>query len=239
MPLPRELDTKISNRFDELIDEVEKLLRRPNEYDPKQDSIYREWVVKSVGLVQMLFGESKQTERYQKILERDPSLGQTAGSPTWYFTADTVRKKSAILRGIRDNYVNGFYDGLEQLIVANVSADYMEQAEALLGEGIAGQYNHVPAAVLCGATLEHRLRNYCESQEPPIPTIKDNGAAMTLGGLIEELDKVKAFNTQTRKLLKGWADIRNHAAHGRFDDFSVAEVELMLLGVQQFFVMHL
>ena len=239
MPLPRELDVKIRNRFDDLIDEVEPLLRRPNEYDPKQDSIYREWVVKSVGLVQMLFGESKQTERYQKILERDPSLGQTMGSPTWYFTADTVRKKSAILRGIRDNYVNGFYDGLEQLIVANISADYMEQAEALLGEGITGQYDHVPAAVLCGAVLEDALRRLCQKQTPPIATTKNNGQKKTMEPLIQDLQKAQVFNKLVADHLRSWAKIRNYAAHGEFNQFTKEQVDQMIAGVKHFLTMHL
>ena len=137
--------------------------------------------------------------------------------------------------------VNGFYDvSLEaSRFLLIVSADYMEQAEALLGEGIEGQYDHVPAAVLCGAVLESRLRNYCEKHDPPLPTAKANGDSKTLGALIEELDKAKAFDKQTRKLLKAWADIRNAAAHGRFDDFTREQVELMLLGAKGFTANHL
>ena len=70
------------------------------------------------------------------------------------------------MKGIRDNYVNRFYDDLEQQIIANVSADYMEQAEALLGEGIEGQYDHVPAAILCGAILEDALRRFVPKTDP-------------------------------------------------------------------------
>ena len=139
-----------------------------------------------------------------------------------------------ILTSLQDDYLNGYNQDLEEAILANISRDYMSLAEALLDEGIPGQNDHVPAAVLCGAVLENRLRAYCDNHQPPIPTIKANGDYMTLGPLIAELDKAKAFDKQTRNMLKSWADIRNSAAHGKFDEFTRKQVELMLMGVNQF-----
>ena len=239
MPLPLEPDRKIRLRLDKLIEEVGTLLAKLDEYDREHYLKYQEWVVKTSGLLQMMFGDSKQGEKYQQLIERNTNLGQISGSPHHYMLATDLIKKVATLKGIRDNYVNGFYVSLEELIIANVSADYMEQAEALLGEGIQGQYDHVPAAVLCGAVLENRLRSYCENLDSPIETVKPNGELLTLGALIGKLDQVNAFDKQTRKLLRAWADIRNAAAHGRDDDFTREQVELMLLGVNGFLANHL
>lgn len=234
MPLPKELDHIIRIRFAELITEAEVLLADINEYDANHYLQYREWVEKITGLLHLLFGDSTQGEKYQKIMEWDPVLGQVVDKPHHYMSTLAVQTKAASLKGINDNYVNGFYDGLEQQIVANMSADYMEQAEDLLR----GKY-HIPAAVLCGAVLENRLRGYCENHDPPLPTTKSNGDSKTLGALIDELDKVKAFDKQTRKLLKAWADIRNLAAHGKFDEFTREQVELMFHGVNGFLANHL
>ena len=235
MPLPVETDRKIRNSFEELIMDAEAQFAALNVYDEKHDSRYREWVVKTSGLVSMLFGNSEQGEKYQQIMDRRRTgYGGVAGKPHSLFSESIFREKLATLKGIRHNYINGFYISLEKQIIANVSADYMEQAEALLQEGF-----HALAAVSCGMVLENRLRSYCENLEPPIETVKPNGESKTLGALIGELDRVKAFDKQTRKMLRAWADIRNAAAHGRDDEFTREQVELMLLGVNGFLANHL
>lgn len=235
--MPTELDRKIRNRFDELIEEVEILLAELNEYDEAHYLRYREWQVKSSGLLTQVFGNSAERQKYVKIVEANPgpiSWSSRSGTSRKLILASKVKRTIATLKGISDNYVNGFYIGLDKLIIANVSADYMEQAEALLDAGY-----FVPAAVLCGAVLENRLRGYCEKHDPPIETNKPNGESKTLGALIGELDRIKAFDKQTRKMLKAWADIRNAAAHGRDQDFTREQVELMLLGVNGFLANHL
>ena len=235
-----ELDRKIKRRFDELIGDLEALLAELDEYDREHCLRFEEWIVKTSGLLQMIFRESQQGEKYISIVEDDHGPGiYFNGGQHKVLLASSVQSTLATLKGIRNNYVNGFYNDLTQQIVANMSADYMEQAEALLGEGIAGQYDHVPAAVLCGAVLENRLRSYCENLDPPIETVKPNGESLTLGALTSELDRIKAFDKQTRKMLRAWADIRNAAAHGRFDEFTREQVELMLLGVNGFLTNHL
>ena len=257
MPLPVELDRKNRNDFDELIEEAETLLAELDGHNRNHYSQYLGWVVKTSALITKLFRDSKQAETYQRIIEHEPppeqsfvgaiaGYGRTSEDETSISSYTppllrpmTILKKLATLKGIRDSYVNGFYDGLEQQIIASVSADYMEQAEALLGEEIQVQYNHVVAAILCGVVLENRLRSYCEKHDPPLPTTKPNGDSKTMGALIDELDKIKAFDKQTRKLLKAWADIRNAAAHGRFDEFTREQVELMLLGANGFLANHL
>ena len=239
MSLSRELDDKIRNRFDELINEVEELLDELDESDPQLYAIYREWVVKTSALLQTLFANSDQGKKYQKEIESDTPLGQIVGSRHRYMSHDDILRKAATLRAIEDSYIKGFYLDLEQQIIANVSADYMEQAEALLGEGIQGQYVHVPAAVLCGAVLENRLRLFCEQQDPPIETRKKNGDPKTLGPLIGELERRNLFDKLIFMNLKVWAKIRNSAAHGRFEKFTRHDVESMLSGVRQFLSTHL
>ena len=77
MPLPAELDRKIRLRFDELIAEVEEILAVLNEYGESDASRYNEWMIKTSGLLTMLFGDSKQGEKYLQIIERYP--GQMSG----------------------------------------------------------------------------------------------------------------------------------------------------------------
>ena len=143
------------------------------------------------------------------------------------------------LSGLKDNYEKGFLDDLQELVVADISADYMGQAEALLGEGIPGQYDHVPAAVLCGAVLEDSLRRLCQRQSPPISTDQPNGKPKTMDPLITDLQKENVFKKTKAAQLRSWAQIRNSAAHGKFSDFDKNDVESMLKGVTNFLADYL
>ena len=240
MALPNALDIKIRQRFDELIEEAESLLSTLDEFNRNQYVIYREWQVKASGLLVMVYGESEEVGKYLSTIEKYP--GQTAGttgSPWKKIYASRVETSIAILKGIRDNYVNGFLISIEEQIIANVSADYMEQAKALLDEGIPGQYDHVPAAVLCGAVLEDALRRLCLRQTPTIKITKSNGQKKTMEPLIQDLQKSQVINKLEADQLRGWAKIRNYSAHSEFCNFERADVDGMLLGVKHFLAKHL
>jgi len=115
-----------------------------------------------------------------------------------------------------------------------MAADYMGQAENLLAEGQRGKFDHVPAAVLAGAVLEKALRTMCSQQQPPVLIVNARGERKTLNPLIEDLKKAGAFNETKAKQLRVWAGIRNHAAHGEFDQFKRADVETMIPGINTF-----
>ena len=136
---------------------------------------------------------------------------------------------TGILRGLKDDYENGFLESLEEMIVANIAADYMEQAVVLLNEGY-----HIPAAVLCGAELENALRRMCERQKPQVATSKPNGKPKNLNALIQDLQKAKVFNKLKADQLRSWTKVRNYAAHGKDTEFSRDDVELMVKGVKNF-----
>lgn len=130
-------------------------------------------------------------------------------------------------------------DDLEQRVVANISADYMTQVEGLLDEGQPGQYDYVPAAVLCGAVLEDSLRRLCDRQTPQVPTKKRNGDPKSLNSLIQDLQNENAFNKLKADQLRSWAKVRNYAAHGEFSEFNRNDVELMVNGVKNFLADYL
>jgi hypothetical protein len=124
-------------------------------------------------------------------------------------------------------------------IEAAIAADYMGQAEQLLSEGQSGKFDHVPAAVLAGAVLEKALRTLCGQQLPSIPVVTSKGEPKTLNPLIDDLKKAGVFNELRAKQLRAWADIRNKAAHGEFDQFHKADVEQMIKGISNFLADYL
>lgn len=57
--------------------------------------------------------------------------------------------------------------------------------------------------------------------------------------LIDDLKKAGVFNELKAKQLRSWADVRNKAAHGEFDQFNRTDVEQMMIGVTNFLADHI
>ena len=225
MPLPPELDLKIRNRFDELIQEGNHLNREGG-----SSADYEAFFTKCLSLTNTVLGGSERGLKIEKRINHH--LVQ------WIPSAALVYIKG-ILQGLKDDYESGFLDNLEERIVANISADYMTQVDGLLDEGQPGQYDHVPAAVLCGAVLEDAMRRLCDRQAPQVPTDKPNGRPKALNALIQDLQKANAFNKLKAQQLRGWAQVRNSAAHGEFTEFNRSDVEQMVNGVRNFLADYL
>lgn len=231
------LDPDIRNRFDELIREGSELVSNLDEYSADHYCRYEALIVKSCGLIQFVLGESESSREYQSRIEARPVLGQVSGQPTWYLTAGPILRIVAILTGLLDNYVNGFLNRLQELVAAEITADYLHQAELFLDDPNVrsdGYGRHVPAAVVAGAVLEDALRRLCVRQTPPLETKKDNGQPKRLNALIDELQNAGLYNPMKGDHLRSWAKIRNHAGHGEYSEFSRHDVESMLRDMKVF-----
>ena len=244
MPLPPQLDQKIRDRFDELIAEANELIPKMETHSEEHARLhpthfsryyghvseFQAFLVRLISLTNTLLGDS---ERGREVVDgiKNRIVRSRTPSDLEYFVGT--------LRGLKDDYENGFLDDLEEQIVAIISADYMTQVEGLLNEGKPGQYDHVPGAVLCGAVLEDSLRRLCERQTPPVETANENGRPKNLNSLIQDLQKANAFNKLKAQQLRGWAQVRNSAAHGKFDEFNRDDVELMVNGVKNFLADYL
>lgn len=147
---------------------------------------------------------------------------------------DTLEFGISFLLSIKDDFENGYLGSLYLEVETELSADYLGQAESLLKEGASGIYEHIPAAVLAGAVLEKSLKTICQKQNPPINLVNDTGKPLQLNALIDRLKKENVYNEVLAKQLRAWADIRNSAAHGEFENFSKEQVESMLHGIQSF-----
>jgi len=145
----------------------------------------------------------------------------------------------SFLKSIKDDFERGYLDDLALEIEAELTANYMGQAENLLNEGTTGKYDHVPAAVLAGAVLEKSLRTICNQLSPPEPIFNDKGNPLMLNALIDSLKRRDLYNEVTVKHLRAWADIRNNTAHGNFHQFNKQQVEAMISGVKTFLMQYL
>jgi len=174
----------------------------------------------------------------QLVSPSSPNWNRVRNFAGYAADEELLKRGLAVVVAVRDELERGFLDGLGSHIEAALTGDYMGQAERLLGEGIPGQHDHVPAAVLAGAILERTLRMLCENHSPPIPTMKRNDEPFAMNALIDALRKTDAITETWAKQLRAWADIRNHAAHGRFDQFNRPQVEAMIPGIRRFIDEH-
>lgn len=109
----------------------------------------------------------------------------------------------------------------------DVVSDFLEQARALL------ESKHVhPAAptVIIGATLEEFLRNWIEAEGLSLGHRKPS-----IDAFCQVLRDAELISKQDVKDITSWAGMRNHAAHGEWDDVSNRDrIALMLEGVNLF-----
>lgn len=228
------LKEKYLARFDELIAEGEKIgktkeTRKRYLNVPENSStitivnstMFKSWKTKIISLFENIV--SKDSQHYQEIK-------RIYDQKSMY---DNFEYILSLLAALKEDYEQGYLDDLSIQIEAELSGDYMEQAEALIVEANVDK-SYIPAAVLAGAVLEKTLRSLCERQKPPIETQKQNGKNITLTPLIHELKKAGVYNELKAKQLRGWADIRNAAAHGEFDKFNKDDVESMIKGINNF-----
>ena len=248
-PVPSKLREKILNRFDDLIAEGERIQEAIERVPGQPITSFT-----GVGLRQerhtpdtyrvdrQSFGQGRPrgTTLLDQVIRADSIHRQTLEQfRTLGNRRDHLESGISVLRSLREDVEAEFLADIETLVEAEVASDYMSQAQGLIGEGTVGHYDHVPAAVLAGAVLEKTLRTLCGKQDPPIAVSKDDGSPKTLNPLIDDLKKAGVYNETQAKQLRHWADIRNEAAHGRFDAFNRGQVEQMIQGIGVFIADHM
>ena len=257
MSLPVNLHKKYLIRFDELISKGGIIAKQIKEDKNNCSTSYISseaihWRTNCISLLEPILQGNKAHSRLIKEFENlqigyflSLAIHNDDQKSTDHIKYDVERSMAEAvgkLKAIKYDFENGFLDNLSMQIEAEIAADYMGQAEQLLDECKNGKYDHVPAAVLTGAVLEKSLRTLCDQQTPPISTFKTTprgSGPLTLNPLIDALKKAELFNELKAKQLRAWADIRNAAAHGNFDEFSRSDIEQMINGVKDFLATYM
>ena len=134
-----------------------------------------------------------------------------------------VQDGLGILSGALEDVEQGHLESLQNLVVAEVFSDFLEQAQHLLENG----YKN-PAASLVGAVLENGLRSLAERNGIPVKE-KDN-----LSALNNKIAAKDIYNRLRQRQVETWIEVRNAADHGRFDDFEDVHVGEIIKGVRDF-----
>jgi hypothetical protein len=136
-----------------------------------------------------------------------------------------------ILRALRNDYQCGYLQSVQELIHADVFADFLEMSDYLLDQNYKD-----PAAVLVGSVLEEHLRKLC--LKSGLEVIATNGAPKKADALNADLTNAGIYTKLDLKSVTAWLDLRNKAAHGHYADYTKEQVGFMLQGVRDFISRH-
>ena len=180
-------------------------------------------ITKSQAAVRSIVGSSSTYyAQVESILRGD--------DPTDHFNVDKLPKLIGVVQALRDNIQAGYLISVQELIHANLFADYLEMADHLNGEG----YKDA-AAVTTGSTLEAHLRQLCAKHGVDIERSTAKGTAPKKADQLNaDLAKAGAYAKLDQKNVTAWLDLRNKAAHGEYDAYSSEQVALLIAGVREF-----
>ncbi|WP_316802991.1 hypothetical protein [Pedobacter nototheniae] len=135
-----------------------------------------------------------------------------------------------ILKAAKSEIDGGWLFTLKELLSAEIFSDFLEMAEHLLAE----EYKD-PAAVMIGSVLEEHLRQLAINNSIALEIQKpDRIIPKKADTLNSELASQGIYNKLDQKSITAWLDLRNKAAHGKYEEYSKEQVELMYQGVVNF-----
>ncbi len=176
-----------------------------------------QWYTSSQNLLGRVFGTN--SPHYQ-------NFSSIPGKQALSYTP--VRHGQGVLRAALDDFEQGYLFDIRRLIESEVFADILEQAKELMKSGYKG-----PAALVAGCVLEDGLRKLCTRHNLPL------NSRPKLDLMNADLAKVGIYNKLTQKRITAIADIRNNAAHGKWDEFNTDDVTDMVEWISKFLETHL
>lgn len=147
-----------------------------------------------------------------------------------YAQPDYVEYGLGILIGINKEIEGGWLVKIKGLVTAEVFSDFLEMSEYLLKENYKD-----PAAVMIGSVLEGHLRQLCGNNGISIEVIKDGKPIPKKAEMLNsELTAANVYNKLDQKGITSWLDLRNKAAHGKYEEYTKEQVDIMYQGVLNF-----
>jgi len=135
-----------------------------------------------------------------------------------------------IMIAIKDEIQDGWLTTYKGIVSAEIFTNFIEMAEHLLEQGYKD-----PAAVVLGSVLEEHLRQLCTKAKIKTKRkIKDKLKPKKAEILNTELAKAKIYNVLDQKSVTSWLDLRNKAAHGKYEEYTKEQVFLMLQSLLNF-----
>jgi hypothetical protein len=157
------------------------------------------------------------------------SFFETAGRLEKSVPIDRAHSTADVLESFAEYVENGLLQemGLERQAQLHVVSDLLEQAKSLIDDE---KVHPGAAAVLVGATLEEFLRTWVKEKSLSLGSRKPS-----IDAYANCLRSENLITKQDTKEITSWAGIRNHAAHGEWDQVADRKkVSLVMEGVNLF-----
>ena len=136
----------------------------------------------------------------------------------------------SILQSLRHEVEQGWLTTFKQLVTAEVFSDFLEMSKYFLE----GNYKD-PAAVMIGSVMEEHLRQLCNNHSVDTFIIKGSDTINKKADLLNaDLAKAGVYSVLEQKSVTAWLDLRNRAAHGKYSEYTIEQVQLMYQGVLDF-----
>jgi hypothetical protein len=210
----------LKKRVDELINLAGQVLKTKhfNEiHNPVSNEDFNEFRSASLSFLRNTFGNDHTF--YKEFNENAKRANESC-----------TKEGLGILKAAKQEIDGGWIFSVKGLISAEIFSDFLEMSEYLLTEGYKD-----PAAVMTGSVLEEHLRFLCNQNNISIVIDKEgNQIAKKADLLNSELAAANVYNKLDQKSVTSWLDLRNNAAHGKYDKYTKEQVVLMIQGVANF-----
>lgn len=142
-----------------------------------------------------------------------------------------VEHGRGILKSIKAEIDNGWLVEIKELIASEIFSDFLEMAQYLLEEGYKD-----PAAVMIGSVIEENLRQLAQKNNINLEFTNGKGESKPKRAdtLNNELAKSSIYSKLDQKQVTAWLDLRNKAAHGKYEVYTKEQVQIMSDGVLNF-----
>lgn len=140
--------------------------------------------------------------------------------------AGVIGVAKALYSDIKSDYLKD----LVEIIHGEIFSDYLEMAEFLLEEGFKDA-----SAVISGSTLEEHIRKLAIKNGIDVKVLSSGKEKpKPASQLNQELYKAKIIKKGDMMQITAWLDIRNNSAHGNYNEYNTAQVDLMIKGIRNF-----
>lgn len=215
------LAPRVGERVAVLIEKGEAVLRTQTQSQYGGDIVdverYAEWRSQVLVCLEQVFGP---THTYRDDFASEAKRGDIYSS--------SVRSGIGILRAALEDVEQGHLQAIQQVAIAEVFSDFIDQAEHLLQADY-----HIPATSLAGAVLENGLRSLAERNDITVKARDD------LSALNSRLAAAGTYNRLRQKQVGVWTEVRNAADHGRFEEVAKDDAVALITGVRAFLAEHL
>jgi hypothetical protein len=135
-----------------------------------------------------------------------------------------------VVQALRDDIVHGFLTSLKEIVRGDLFSDFLDMADYL-----AKQDYKDAAAVIGGGVLESHLRQLCGKYDIDIEImIGIDLKPKRSEQFNSDLAKKKVYGLLEQKSVTTWLDLRNKAAHAKYEEYSKDQVTLMLQWLRVF-----